>query len=309
LAAPATDRAEEDRLILEAFRRNARTFALAARLLPRRLRLPVATLYLDCRTVDEIADRRPRDDASGLDAAAELQGARAEFAATRAGRPPTEGQHGLLWRRLAALEAEFGLDWDAMAELLDGAKWDLDGRPIETRADLLAYSELVAGSVGAMMLPLIVADASLRARLVAPARALGVAMQVTNILRDVGEDKQRLGRVYLPREWMTARGLSTTDLDAPGSRDYALLCEELMALAETMYDAADAGIRELPVGSRLAVRVASRMYREILNEVRAARYDNITRRAVVPLGRKVMAAAGRYEPRRKRLISRAPLAA
>src|SRR5690606_19208694 len=99
---PSAGRAEEDRYLWRAFRHHARTFSLATRLLPRRVRLPVATLYLYCRTVDGIADERGIE--LGTDGAlAELDAARARLACTLAGRPPSA----LLWRRLAEVHAVF----------------------------------------------------------------------------------------------------------------------------------------------------------------------------------------------------------
>jgi phytoene synthase len=134
-------------------------------------------------------------------------------------------------------------------------------------------------------------------------------MQVTNILRDVGEDLHGLGRVYLPEDVLARHGIDRNDLDGRRARDpaYAALCEELMALAEELYAQAHAGIASLAWPQRAAVRAAATMYREILNEVRAAGYDNLTRRAGVPLPRKLLAVVGGYGSRRARLIAaRAP---
>jgi len=295
---PERDRAADDREILRFFGDSARTFALAARLLPRSARLPVATLYLYCRTVDEIADQRP----AGIAAADELADARAALAATLGGAPPPDGPHALLWNRLGEVHHATPLDAPALGQLLDGAEWDVQGRPIVDRADLLAYSDLVAGSVGAMMLSLLVPDDQRRRDLAAPARALGQAMQVTNVLRDVGEDRDILGRAYLPTVDLEHYDVDLASLDGRPLTNYANLCEDLMALAESLYDEASSGIDALPVSVRGSVRAAARMYREILNEVRRARYDNITRRAVVPLSRRLAAAAGGYEGRRARLL-------
>ncbi len=263
--------------------------------------MPVATLYLYCRTVDEIADARP----ARSDARTKLAAIRDAVAATFAGTPPDTGGDGLLWRRLDEVRRHFPISPAPLLELADGAAWDIDGRPIRDTPDLLAYSDLVAGSVGAMMLPLLVPEATRRADLEAPARALGRAMQITNILRDVGEDRARLGRVYLPADALARHGLAPADLDAmPADRaPYASLCEEVMSLADDLYDEAGAGIDMLPWPQRAAVRAASRMYREILNRVRAAGYDNITRRAVVPLPGKLRAAALGYEARRGRAVA------
>ncbi len=306
---PGAGRTAEDRFLRRAFRHHSRTFSLAARLLPAPVRLPVATVYLYCRTVDSVADDLVRT-AGAARARAEIDRMAAALAATLAGRPPLGDADEVLWRRLAEVHAAFGLDAFALGQLLDGARWDLDGRPIVTRADLLAYSDLVAGSVGAVVLPFLVRDRADVAALDRPARALGAAMQLTNILRDVGEDWRDLGRVYLPLDALATAGLAPDAL-VPGGLDthdrrarYAALVEGVMADAEALYATAEAGIRDLHPAAQRGVRAAARMYREILNEVRAAGYDNLSRRAFVPLRRKLRLVAGdAYAPRRDRLVA------
>ncbi len=306
----AGSRRAEDRFLRRAFWHHSRTFSLATRLLPRREQLPVATLYLYCRTVDTVADARSRE--VGVEAArAELERMHERLGATLAGSPPAAGPNRLLWQRLAEVHATYGLLPHALHELLDGARWDLDGRAIATRADLVAYSDLVAGSVGAMMLPFLVRDRADIERLEAPARALGNAMQITNILRDVGEDWRELGRLYLPEEIVRDAGLMPERfgdaLPADEQARYAAVVEALMAEAERLYDHASAGIADLRPAAQTAIHAAARMYREILNEVRAAGYDNLTRRAVVPLRRKLaVVAADGYDRRRARLLASSP---
>ncbi|MDX1531693.1 MAG: squalene/phytoene synthase family protein, partial [Rhodothermales bacterium] len=200
-------RAAEDRYLWRAFRHHSRTFSLASLLLPSAVRLPIATVYLYCRTVDQIADERVLT-VGPERALGEVQATRHALGCALDGRPGD----GLLWRRLAEVHARFGLLEEPLYELLDGAAWDLTGRTVETMGDLVAYSELVAGSVGAMILPFLVADRAEIPDLEASARALGKAMQVTNVLRDVGEDLQELGRLYLPQRLLDAHGLTRTDL-------------------------------------------------------------------------------------------------
>jgi 15-cis-phytoene synthase len=300
--APAASRAEEDRYLWDAFRFHSRTFSLASRLLRREVHLPVATLYMFCRTIDGVADERVLE--VGVPRAlAELDTARMALVRTLEGRPP----EGLLWRRLAEVNEQFDLAPEPLFELLEGAEWDLTGTPITSEADLLAYSELVAGSVGAMMLPFLVANRTQIPVLTPSARALGGAMQITNILRDVGEDIQRLGRVYLPQSLLEAFGVTPQTLSqlhrggAPGIA-YTRMTESLMELAERLYRQAQPGIAALPLRSRLGISAAARMYREILNEVRAAGYDNLARRNAVDLSRKLLLVAhDDYGRRRARL--------
>ncbi len=286
-----------DRDIWRAFRHHSRTFSLAARLLPSDVQLPVATLYLFCRRVDTVADERVLE--VGPDAALqELDAIETDLRAALDGTPPDEP----LWTRLADVHARFGLLTPPLFDLLEGARWDLTARPITREADLLRYSDLVGGCVGAMMLPFLVPDRDDVARLEAPARELGIAMQITNILRDVGEDARVLGRSYLPADALAAHGFARAPL-AP-SPAYARLLETLMTLAEVRFTRGLAAVEALPSASRHGIASAGRMYREILNEIRAADYDNLTRRAVVPLGRKAqLLITDDYEQRKATLLA------
>ncbi len=298
---PGGARADEDRYLRQAFRHHSRTFSLATRLLPRSERLPVAVLYLYCRTVDTLADERAVA-IGATRALVEVDQLQRALDATLDGHPPSAGRHALLWQRLAEVHAQYGLRPHPLRQLLDGARWDLRGRPIATRADLLAYSDLVAGSVGAAMLPFLVRQRADLDRLDAPARALGNAMQITNILRDVGEDHRELDRVYLPLQDLDAHGVRLGNPAVARSDAYADLIESLMAEAERLYRLALDEIDGLRPAAQTGIRSAARMYREILNEVRAGRYDNLGRRAVVPLRRKLWCVVhDGYEGRRRRL--------
>lgn len=277
-------RADENEWIWESFRYHSRTFSLAARFLPRQVQMPIATLYLFCRRVDSIADQRVLE--VGPDRALdEVETVRDRLDATLAGRPPTDE---VLWRRLGEVHDRYNLDRKPLEQLIKGAVWDLEDRPIETKDDLISYSNLVGGSVGAMMLPFL-SDAEKHDDLELAARQLGIAMQITNIVRDVGEDITELERVYLPIAWREEHDVSRTDLaDGRCSPGYADLLERAMSAAERRYDESSAGISALPFRTRVGIRAAARMYREILNEVRANEYDNLTRRAYVTFGRKMM---------------------
>lgn len=297
-----TTQADEDRWIWQSFRYHSRTFSLAARLLPRTVQMPVATLYLFCRKVDTIADQRVLE--VGPDRALdEVHALKQCLDATLAGHPPDDN---LLWQRLAGVHETYELDRGPLYELIEGAIWDLEDRPVESMDDLVAYSNLVGGSVGAMMLPFLTSDLADRSSLEAPARSLGIAMQITNILRDVGEDLRRLGRIYLPLNWLHQHALTPDDLeDPPLPTDYPSLLESIMEAAETRYRSSFSGIDALPLQARIGIRAAARMYREIMNEVRALDYDNINHRAYVSLGRKLwLVVHDDYARRKARLVAR-----
>ena len=291
-------RADENQWIWESFRYHSRTFSLAARFLPRPVQMPIATLYLFCRRVDSIADQRVLEvgPERALNEVTEVQN---RLDDTLAGQPPTDE---VLWRRLAEVHDRYGLDRKPLEELIEGAVWDLEDRPIETEDDLISYSNLVGGSVGAMMLPFL-SDADTYGDLESSARELGIAMQITNIVRDVGEDIDELDRVYLPSRWMRDHNVPREALvngrRAPG---YRALLERAMSVAEQHYRNSYEGVVALPLRTRIGIRAAARMYREILNEVRANEYDNLTQRAYVSFSRKLLLAAyDNYDWRKARL--------
>lgn len=293
-------RADENQWIWNSFQYHSRTFSLAARFLPRPVQMPIATLYLYCRRVDSIADQRVLEVGAdrALDEVARMQ---ERLDATLDGQPPSDE---VLWRRLGEVHEHYSLHRGPLEELLEGAMWDLKDRSIQSKADLINYSNLVGGSVGAMMLPFLCKKAHFD-DLESAARQLGIAMQITNIVRDVGEDIEQLNRVYLPAAWLKTYGVSREAL-ADGRRvsGYGALVEQTMSVAETHYQKSDEGIASLPFRTRVGIRAAARMYREILNEVRANQYDNLDRRAYVSLGRKLLVAVyDNYDARKARLRS------
>jgi phytoene synthase len=299
MSPPSLDtRADEDQWIWESFRYHSRTFSLAAYLLPRSVQMSVATLYLFCRRVDSIADQRVLE--VGRDRALEeVHEVRDRLDQTLAGHPPTNT---VLWRRLAEVHEQSSLPREPLYELIDGAIWDLEDRPIVSKEDLIDYSNLVGGSVGAMMLPFLASSAR-HETLEPPARRLGIAMQITNIVRDVGEDIEELDRIYLPEQWLTRHDVPVDALrSARVAHGYPHLLEDAMSTAETYYQKSFEGVSALPFRPRLGIRAAARMYREIMNEVRANRYDNLTERAYVPLRRKLsLLVHDGYERRKRRL--------
>lgn len=295
-------RIETNRHVWQAFQHHSRTFSLAARLLPRPVRMPIATLYLFCRAVDTIADDRVLE-VGPKQALDEVHRLKDKLDATLGGRPPDT----FLWQRLHQIHRQFGLHTTPLYELIDGAVWDLEGRPITSRQDLIDYSNLVGGSIGAMVLPFLLEDRSALTEAEPAARALGIAMQITNITRDVGEDLRRLGRVYLPHTWLIAHGLSADDLRGPSLPEpYPSLMEAVMETAEAFYREGMAGIGLLPPKTQTGIRTAARMYREIMNEVRAHHYDNLTHRAFVPFRRKCLRVLFDGYERRKATLKAVP---
>ena len=245
-------------------RRVARTFAIACRLLPRGIRDDVYLLYLVFRTLDDLVD-------FGEPEADERLAAVESWCEGGAAR----SRESLL---LARLDASHALPRDALLDFCRGMRDDLEAVPVLTEADLDRYCYRVAGTVGVTMTALL----GMREPALDQAAALGMAMQRTNILRDIDEDRAN-GRVYIAAETLQRFGLPT-----PGRRE-ALLRDQI-ARADALYDDGVDGIHKLRHGRR-AVASAAAMYREILRQIEREGYGAIAGRAVVPRTRKLIVAA------------------
>jgi len=272
---------------MDTFSRHARSFRFAATLFPGDFRERVAGVYAFCRFTDDLADGDPErpvaERRSRLDAWRELVDQAWDGAAT--GVP--------LLDVVVPDSREAGVPRAVLDGLLDGVAMDLES---EVRFDSLEqvrlYSHRVASVVGEWIVRLLgITDDWVIER----AWSLGQAMQLTNILRDVGED-WRAGRVYLPADRMAAHGVTEEEIgrmSAEGSEPtsgYVALIEELLAVAEADYERASEGLPALPPPVRRAVAVASRVYRGIHREIRRNDYDNLNRRAHTSLGRKLVLA-------------------
>ena len=260
-------------------RTYARTFALASGFLPPRKRRGAFAVYAFCRLADDIVDRVSGQDPARL--AAELDQYRAGVAEALAGRPD-----GPVFRELWRAYRDFGVPAEVLEELLNGVACDLHPTHYGTWGELTAYCEGVASSVGSMCTYIfgVAGDESVRPRAVRYARTLGVAMQLTNILRDVGEDAGR-GRCYLPDEVLTAFGLSAERvLRDPTLKDdprWAALMRHEIARARALYRAAAPGIQLLESDARRCARACADGYAAILGAIEQNRYDAFSVRARV----------------------------
>lgn len=258
----------------ELMRGGSKTFFAASRLLPSRVRGPAIALYAFCRVADDAIDFSD-DRVSAL--AALNERLRRVYAGDPMAYEPD--------RALAAVVQEFNLPLELVAALLEGFEWDAEGRRYEAIEDLEAYSARVAGSVGAMMAVVMRARGE---QALARACDLGVAMQLTNIARDVGEDA-RFGRLYLPLAWMREAGLDPdTWLQHPVfDARIATVIGRLIKAADVLYQRSEHGIGQLPRDCRPAIRAARLVYAEIGRELEKAGLDSINHRAVVSGKRKL----------------------
>lgn len=247
--------------------RVARTFALACRLLPAAVREDVYLLYLTFRTLDDLVDEE-RPDATERVAAVE-RWCRGGPAATRETRV------------LAELATRHPLPRQTLLDFCEGMRHDLERRVIHTEDDLDRYCFRVAGTVGIVMAAVLGVREQDAWR---QAAALGMAMQRTNILRDIDEDREA-GRQYLARETVERFGDP-----APGVREQ--LIRDQVTRAETLYERGTAGIRKLRRGQP-AIAAAAAMYREILREIARQGYGERSGRVAVPGWRKLLVATPR----------------
>jgi phytoene synthase len=255
-------------------REGSKSFHAASLLLPPSVRAPASALYAFCRLADDAIDR-----ARG--SAAALASLSARLGRVYEGRPDNHPCD----RALAHVVSAYALPRALPEALLEGLAWDAEGRRYADLAALYAYAARVAGTVGAMMAVIMgVREPGPLAR----ACDLGVAMQLTNIARDVGEDA-RMGRLYLPTGWLEEAGIDPERFLARPAFCPALgaVVARLLAAAEALYARAEAGIAALPVGCRPGIGAARLIYAEIGREVARRGLDSVATRAVVPRRRKL----------------------
>ncbi|MFO1323585.1 MAG: phytoene/squalene synthase family protein [Burkholderiales bacterium] len=257
-------------------RNGSRTFHAASFLLPPRVREPACALYAFCRVADDAIDGEGATDAALPDLHERL------FLVYR-GTPRPHAVD----RAFANVVERHAIPYALPAALLEGFAWDVARRRYADLPALEDYAARVAGAVGAMMARVMgVADATTLAR----ACDLGVAMQLSNIARDVGEDA-RAGRLYLPLAWLRDAGIDADAWLAQPTHSQALagVIARTLDAADRRYTQARDGIAALPAACRPGIRAASRLYAEIGCEVRRRRFDAVSARAVVSGSRKLVA--------------------
>ncbi|MEV0645951.1 phytoene/squalene synthase family protein [Phytomonospora sp. NPDC050363] len=264
-------------------RRHGRTYYLATRLLPGAIRPHVHALYGFARYADDIVDTRPGDTAD--ERARALREWSAGFMAGLRGADPCGDP---VLPAIIDTVGRFGLPVGEFEAFLASMAADLTVTRYATYADLRGYMAGSAAAIGSLMVPILGSGDAAAAD--GPARELGYAFQLTNFIRDVGEDLDR-GRVYLPLADLDAFGVTVADLGTrqatPAFRE---LLEHQMARAEAHYRAAEPGIALLDQSSRPCVRAAHTLYRDILAAVRRDGHRVLERRARVPKRRRLSVA-------------------
>ena len=256
-------------------RDGSRSFFAASLLLPARVRGPATALYAFCRQADDAIDL-------GADPEVALIKLSERLDAAYAGTPIPNAVD----RAFAATVEAFAIPKALPAALIEGLSWDVQGRCYKNLEELMDYAARVAGAVGVMMALImgVRAPAAL-----ARAGDLGVAMQLTNIARDIGEDA-RAGRLFLPLDWLEEVNIDPAAFmaDPQASPLISGLVRRLLDEAETLYLRARTGIAQLPWDSRLGIGAAHRIYAAIGNKIARSGYDSITSRARVTRREKLL---------------------
>lgn len=257
--------------------RHGRTYFLATRLLPADRRPAIHALYGFARVADEIVD------APGRPAADRIAGL------ARLAESLWSGAHPVLVA-LNDTVRRYGIAAELFTEFLDSMRMDLTVTDYATFADLERYMYGSAGVIGLQLLP-VLGTVGPPEEAAPAAAALGEAFQLTNFLRDVGEDLDR-GRLYLPSDELAAFGVDRARLEwahrsGTTDRPVRAALAHLVAYTRAVYRRAEPGISLLRPESRPCVRTAATLYRGILDEIEAAGYAILNRRVAVPTHRKL----------------------
>lgn len=253
-------------------RLHSKSFYFATGLLPLEKRRSIRALYAFCRTSDDIVDQA----AAGM-----APQALAHWVSLVHQRStPADNPVLIAWNDTVQM---YDISPELVDELLAGIAMDLTVTRYESFDDLWLYCYRVASVVGLLSMQIIgyVDEA------VDYAVKLGVALQLTNILRDIGEDATR-GRIYIPQQDLARFGLTDADiLERRASPQFEAMLRFQSARAHALYEASWPGVGMLNPDSRLAIAAAATIYRGILDAIHDIKYDVFSRRAYVPLLRKI----------------------
>ena len=251
--------------------KNAKTFYFASLILDRKRLNDVARLYTLCRLIDDCAD-----ELEGEESLRALEKIKTQILCS-----PSSP--------VAKVIADLGVDRRHLSELLNGAIFDAKGGTIRNRDELLVYCYRVAGVVGLMMCPLIgVTDQKAHRHAI----DLGIAMQLTNICRDILEDATN-ERSYIPEEQLSDSGISLQQLRKKGDTPEAVkhLVKNLLDKADLYYESAFNGLSYIPLRPRLCIWLAGRLYQGIGRKIRRKGYEVLRGRTFLNTFEKCLSSA------------------
>mmetsp|Transcript_18809 Transcript_18809/g.28427 ORF Transcript_18809/g.28427 Transcript_18809/m.28427 type:complete len:385 (-) Transcript_18809:374-1528(-) len=276
-------------------RAYAKTFYLGTRFLPDIQKRAVWAIYVWCRRTDDLVDG-PRALMHPERMAPDLEAWENRLEEIFDGRPQ-DSLDLALWDVKRNYPS---LDIKPFKDMIDGMRMDipipgLGVEVFETFEELELYCYRVAGTVGLMTLPVMgLAEGSSIDDAMEPALSLGIALQLTNIIRDVGEDTQR-ERIYLPREDLRRFGVTEAQImNGILDQNYIDMMKFQIERARFYYDKAEAGIKHLAPNARMPVRASLDIYSKILDKVEENGYDNFKKRAYVSKAEKFMVLPGSF---------------
>ncbi|MBG9982360.1 squalene/phytoene synthase family protein [Aerococcaceae bacterium DSM 111020] len=276
---------------VESIKLHSKSFYQGFKTLPKEKFLSVASLYAFFRTADDIVDESMNTDK----AYQQLKALEEDVEAIYKENDITN--HYRWWPAFEQTIQTYDIPKQGFIMQIQGQRSDLAFQDIQTLDELLEYSRLVAGSVGRIMLPILCQNFTYRQDedLLISCENLGIAMQITNILRDVGEDLRERHRVYIPHDLLNECGLSKDKLQSliigEGNQEeiasFIQLWESLASLSERYYESFDSSLTKLDKDSIYPLYTASLIYRAILDEVRENNYNCLTKKQYVNKGKKL----------------------
>ncbi|XP_066376982.1 phytoene synthase 1, chloroplastic isoform X2 [Miscanthus floridulus] len=261
----------------------AKTFYLGTMLMTEERRSAIWAIYVWCRRTDELVDG---PNANYITPTA-LDRWEKRLEDLFAGRP-----YDMLDAALSDTISKFPIDIQPFRDMIEGMRSDLRKTRYNNFDELYMYCYYVAGTVGLMSVPVMGIAPESKATtesVYSAALALGIANQLTNILRDVGEDATR-GRIYLPQDELAQAGLSDEDIfKGVVTNRWRNFMKRQIKRARMFFEEAERGVTELSQASRWPVWASLLLYRQILDDIEANDYNNFTKRAYVGKGKKLLA--------------------
>ncbi|WP_208423066.1 phytoene/squalene synthase family protein [Latilactobacillus fragifolii] len=265
-------RQEDFKFCENIIKKHSQSFYTAFSQLPKTKAQSVYAIYAFCRVADDAIDEE-----GAIQKIIALEEQLTLFKNNK--QPDTP-----IWRALSVVFSHYSLDTQYFQDMLIGQKMDYQFEQPTSYQQLLDYAYYVASSVGLMLLPIL---ASRYSKIKVQAKQLGQAMQITNILRDVGEDLQN-NRIYLPKEEMQAYSVTPKMLaEGKVTTHFIELWESLARRAEALYTSSLSMMALVDEDAQKALLSAVVIYRELLNEIRRNHYDVFSKRQSVSKRRKL----------------------
>lgn len=252
---------------------GSKSFFAASRLFPKRLRGPATVIYSYCRLADDLVDF-----GGGQKAINDLK---KRLTMIYSGHPSNLGVD----REFSKVVLKYKIPKKLPEALIEGFEWDINAKEYNTIEELNDYAARVAGTVGGMIAVLMgVKDP----KILRSACQLGLAMQLTNIARDVGEDAKN-NRLYLPKNWLIEKGIDPNNWKKNPifSKEIADVTEKLLKVAERLYKHSSVAIYSLPRDCRASIFSARYIYSEIGNKIKCNSYNTVDQRAIVSFSKKI----------------------